>query len=214
MNRNIIGLSIVIIGMLLLAGIVYFIFIYRFDNPAADQGSGQAQGQLPALDPSQQQASSQNKPAVTLSDAKTARIKLNSAKTKENISEDEIRRLALSFTERFGSYSNQSGYNNIEDLKVFMTSKMRDWSDDFIRQANASQSDAASYYGINTKAITASVNSFNKSAGEAEVMVKAQRWETSGTAKNKAYYQNILVSFRVEDNTWKVNGVYWKERID
>src|SRR3989338_3421724 len=61
--------------------------------------------------------------------------------------------ISRSFAERFGSFSNQSNFENVEGLKPFMTPAMRKWADTFVRDAAAKADPGAPYYGITTRTL-------------------------------------------------------------
>ena len=121
--------------------------------------------------------------------------------------------MAASFVERFGSYSNQSNYNNINDLKIFMTKNMSNWADKFIKEQREKSQVNDIYYGITTKAVSEKVQEFDEDVGQAEILVSTRRREALGTTNNvsKTYNQNILVTFVKERGSWKVDSAYWQD---
>lgn len=127
-----------------------------------------------------------------------------------DVDELELKQMAAAFAERFGSFSNQSNYGNISDLKIFMTDKMRNWSDEFVAAEKAKKSDISIYFGVTTKALAEEMKKFDKENGEAEALVKTQRREASGFTSNiSSYYQDIAISFKKEKGVWKVDSAKW-----
>jgi hypothetical protein len=125
--------------------------------------------------------------------------------------EDNLKKIALNFAERFGSFSNQNQFQNIEDLKILMSNKMIAWADKYVRDALAKNTDTSVYYGITTKAINASAVKINEKAGQAEILVYTQRWEAKEVSTNiRVFYQNISIKFVFENGNWKVDGAYWQ----
>jgi hypothetical protein len=119
--------------------------------------------------------------------------------------------MAAAFAERFGSFSNQSDYGNFRDLQIFETAAMQAWAQNYISQAKAKKADTTVYYGIVTKSIVTEVKQFDSSAGQAEILVKTQRRETTGTsAASPAYYQDIIVKYLLEGGAWKVDSADWQ----
>ena len=115
---------------------------------------------------------------------------------------------ASAFAERFGSYSNQSNYENLLDLKYFMTAKMKMSVDDKVAQKDYSKSNDL-YYGITTRAMKSEVESMGSVTSI--VKVKTQRQEFVGADMNsKVSYRDILITFRKEGNVWKVDSAYWQ----
>lgn len=125
--------------------------------------------------------------------------------------EDDFRQIARSFVERFGSYSNQSDYGNIDDLKIFMTAKMKLWADEYVSDLKAEDSDQDEFYGITTKAlIEPEVLSFDLSADKVELMVPTQREENAGSQDKRIFSQNIKVTFVKEGGEWLIDSAFWQ----
>jgi len=119
---------------------------------------------------------------------------------------------ASAFAERFGSYSNQSGYKNLDELDVFMTASMKKYALDTLKtQLEKQNSNLDVYYAIEAKAISTQVNNLNENTGTAEVLVKTQRQEFKNDITNpRIFYQDILLKIVKENNQWKVNGAFWQ----
>ncbi len=202
MKRKIIGILIIILGLIAIIGIVYFIFFY---NPESITTENQTQ----------------TVPVNTLTDQKETQKKTETKKStelvvpkeKQETGVDELKRLASAFSERFGSYSNQSNYGNILDLKLFMTSKMKIWADDYVSQAIAKEKNNFIYYGITTKAVAQEVNQYDPDDGQAEILVKTSRREAIGSTANVASFnQNVLIELVKEKGSWKVDSAYWQDK--
>ena len=203
MNKRLLGILIIAIGLIVLVGIVYFIFIYKFSQP-------EEQTQPTTSNQSSEQQTSQNteQPAAT-----TSRINIISPVKKTAVGESDLKRMAAAFSERFGSYSNQSDYGNVRDLKIFMSSRMQAWADNYISQAIAKKAETNIYYGITTKAIAGETRNYDSDLGQAEILVKTQRREATGTTANaSSFYQEIIVKFIHENGVWKVDGAFWQNR--
>lgn len=127
------------------------------------------------------------------------------------VDKDDLKRMAASFAERFGSYSNQSNYSNIVDLRIFMSKKMVAWAENFIREQRQ-KSETNLYYGITTKAINEEVLDFDEDAGSASVLVQTRRREANGTINNVSNFfnQNITINFTKENGMWKVDSAIWQ----
>lgn len=123
----------------------------------------------------------------------------------------DLTRMSMSFVERFGSYSNQSNYNNIEDLMMYMSQDMSDWAEDHIRENRRKKQNVSIYSGVSTRALSAQAIDFDSTGGTAEIKISTQRRESTGSTSNaKIYYQDIKVYFVQEDSVWKVDGAYWQ----
>lgn len=140
----------------------------------------------------------------------TEQIKAEVKKAKE-FSKDDLLRLASSFAERYGSYSNQSNFANISDLKLFMTKRMQVWANDYVAGQQALDSDTSIYYGITTKSVAEEIRDYDDDEGAASILVKTRRREASGTTSNtsQVFDQNILINFVKEQGSWKVDSANW-----
>jgi len=128
----------------------------------------------------------------------------------EDQAQSELSRIATSFAERYGSYSNQSNFENVTSLQVYMTDSMKKWSNQFVKSNQQNALASAIYYGITTKAISTKLDSFTDQ--EADFTITTQRKEATGTTDNaKIYYQDISIKFAKEQNLWKVEEAKWLE---
>ncbi len=88
---------------------------------------------------------------------------------------------------------------------------MQRWSDSFIKQAREKDDSNSIYYGITTKAIFQEVIKFDDNVGLAQILVKTQRREATGTMTNTtSFYQDISISFLKESGMWKVDSANWQ----
>lgn len=119
--------------------------------------------------------------------------------------------VAEAFAERFGSYSNQSDYANLDDLQIFMTDNINNWVIKYKEQLRKENPDFNSYYAMETKAISKQINSMDEKAGKAEITVKTQRQEFKNSINDpRVFYQDILIKLVKVGNEWKVDGAYWQ----
>lgn len=204
MNRKLIGILIILFGAAIIVGIVYIIFFYDFKTKELEQPLAEIEVQKPASQEPQL-------PADTVAD----RSESNALKDfgEQAYGREFLKRMAVSFAERFGSYSNHSNYNNVVDLKIFMTRGMQVWADNFVDKARSGKENIDIYYGITTKAISSDIKTFDDEVGQAEILVKTQRRESTGSMGNATtFYQNILIKFIKEGGAWKVNSVKWEPK--
>jgi len=128
--------------------------------------------------------------------------------SKEDINKSNVLVLASSFSERFGSFSNQSDFQNIRDLFPFMTASMKNWAENYIEVQKAGGSYDV-YSGVTTKSISRKILSINDDS--AEILVSTQRREFTGTMANEnVIYQDIELKLVKEGEEWKIDGVWWK----
>jgi hypothetical protein len=202
MNKKYIGILIIVIGLIALVGVIYFMFFYDF-SPESITEEVEEQTQ-------EQPAETQEQPAET--QPKKAVISIKEQPQAEKVTEEDLKRIAASFAERFGSYSNQSNYGNIRDLKIFMSSKMLGWADGYIKKEMSKNADSSIYIGMTTKAASVKVKQFDDDLGKAEILVSTQRRMSTGTLSNMvSYQQDIEISFIKEREAWKVDSAEWED---
>jgi hypothetical protein len=124
----------------------------------------------------------------------------------------DLERLSASFAERYGSFSNQSNFSNITDLRIFMSADMKNWADNYIALERQKKTDATTYYGIVTKAIAQEIKDFDEDFGQAKVLVQTRRREALGTTNNvsNVFNQAIIIEFVKEQGAWKVDKATWQ----
>lgn len=134
------------------------------------------------------------------------------AEANRDWTEDDFRQIARPFVERLGSYSNQSDYGNIDDLKIFMTAEMKTWADTYMAKLKAESSEQDAFYGITTKALVEpEITKFDLENEEVELIVSTQREETSSDKKNNVFSQKIKINFTKENGEWLVDGAFWQK---
>lgn len=116
---------------------------------------------------------------------------------------------ASTFAEKFGSFSNQSNFENLGDLKVMMTSEMISWAENYIRQNQAKPGEA--HYGVTTKALLPKIVDFQEGKGEATIAITTQRQETiNNTLNPRIFYQDILLKLKKSGDKWLVAEAEWQ----
>ncbi|MDD2807434.1 MAG: hypothetical protein PHW95_02865 [Patescibacteria group bacterium] len=121
-----------------------------------------------------------------------------------------IKAVAMTFAERFGSYSNEINFSNLDDLQNIITVKMKTWVDNY-KVSEVAKISGSNYYGITTKALSVKINSMDDIAGRAEVVVQTQRGEAKGSSINpKIFYQAINLSMINDGSGWKIDSADWQ----
>lgn len=123
--------------------------------------------------------------------------------------EDEIVSLAKSFIDRYGTFSSQNEYDNINDLRTYMTESMNKDADKLIKEIEANNTNGSKgYYGITTRTLSSEMVELKDS--EAKLNLTAQRKESSEAKPElNVYYQNVEVIIKKESGVWKVDKVTW-----
>lgn len=124
---------------------------------------------------------------------------------------DAVGRLAMSFVERYGSYSNQSDYGNLENLYPFMTDAFADTTRAFVIAERRKGADTSIYFGVSTRAASFTVGGFDEQDGIASFTVITARQESVGVSSNvRRYTQNALVTMANVGGAWKISGLTWQ----
>ncbi|MBU0597964.1 hypothetical protein KKF61_03115 [Patescibacteria group bacterium] len=118
-------------------------------------------------------------------------------------------RLANIFVERFGSYSSEADFQNLIDLKKYMTRTMQSWTDDYIK---VEQAKFASQGFSSVVSQVVSTYLTNLEGIKASLQVTTQRQDTSAdvNASSDPYYQNIILEMVKEGTDWLVNVATWQ----
>ncbi len=125
--------------------------------------------------------------------------------------EEDFKKMAASFTERFGSYSSHGNYENILQSKDFMNKEMRSWADSYVVNLKNNAQSSEEYYGMISKVLTSpEIENFNPSSGQVEVLVSAQRFETKGASEETVFNQNIRIVYVKEGSDWLVSSASWQ----
>ena len=207
MNKKL-GLTlIVVLGMLSIFAIVYYVFFFRTtDIGPVPEVESEISEITEIVDETQP-------PIEQIQQPVELEPRLVTRETDLPVGQANLERMAKSFAERFGSFSNQSNFSNIVDLKMFMTKKMQIWADAYVEKNKKDNIAREVYYGITTKSLSTEVKSYSDEAGEALVLVQTRRREAMGTTNNasKLKNQDILITFIKEDQAWKVDSAYWQD---
>jgi len=223
MNTKATGFLIILSGLIIFLGLGYYLYtigIFDFLNKEEIGITAEGNRDIPSTLPKLTDANKKvdNSPSSKSKDTDVSKvIKKRSTtdvvKSKKKREEEELEHLAKSFAERFGSYSNQSNYTNLKDLRMFMSVDMKSWVDDFIAQSKiTSQRDI--YYGISTKAISSKVEYLDLEMGQASFQVETVRQEaTSSTENSSSFRQPVKVVLLRENKTWYIDKAVWGEKL-
>ncbi|MCR4312235.1 MAG: hypothetical protein NUV56_03045 [Candidatus Uhrbacteria bacterium] len=115
--------------------------------------------------------------------------------------------IARTFVERFGSFSSESDYANIEDISSLATDAFQVELNDIIEQARRNADGA--YYGISSIVITTKV--VNETDTTMTLQMTAQREEAIDDPSNvNIRYQDIIVDLVKEGDDWLIDGFTWQ----
>ena len=118
----------------------------------------------------------------------------------------QLQQLVSAFVERYGSYSNQTDFENLTDLMPFMSQSLKRWAENLIDSKRVNSNSQAPYYGVTTKVLKTEIIEFTDEL--VKIKVATQKSEMFGTDYNsKVSYEDLTVSLIKEDEVWKVNEI-------
>jgi len=120
-----------------------------------------------------------------------------------------LKQLAMSFVERYGSYSSDSGSKNLDDLLPFSSDKMIEKIRSSASSPISASTTAEIFQGFTTKALSFSLDELK--TDQATVTVNTQRLTYLGPGKEpNISYKNIQLLIVKISNQWKVDDAIWK----
>lgn len=195
-DRKIIAILIIILALVVMIGLVYFMFF----SPVGNETPSPVATTTPT-----ETLTSVNKP---VDETKVTQRRVVSQTV---VTAEELKKISAAFVERYGTYSNQSGYQNIKELDVFMSNRMQTWALQYIQQAERNHPNTDIYYGITTKAVVIDTLNFSDEATTASFRVQTQRVEAIGSTSNeRRFQQDATVGMVKEAGIWKVDKVTWE----
>lgn len=215
MNRKTIGILILLLGLLIISFLIYVMFFSGMAEPLVNKESSQQKStEQTVKQPVISNKIKVNLEAFSQNDVPKEDGNGENASISQSDPKKNLIRIASSFTERFGSYSNHSNFHNIKDLNVFMSREMNDWAQNYIFEKNKEGMVSDIYYGIVTKAISAEIIVFDEAAGKASVSVMTRRMESVGSMDNNSdvFEQKMIIDYIKEVDIWKINKATWQER--
>lgn len=113
--------------------------------------------------------------------------------------------LSKSFVTRYGSYSNEANFANLEDVLPLASASFAVQLQNMIDTGVAPEE----YYGVSTSIVTVKVD--EKGDTTSQVTVTTQREEAVGSPQNTSVkYQDIILTFVTEEESWKVDSATWQ----
>jgi hypothetical protein len=120
--------------------------------------------------------------------------------------EASVRTLAKTFAERFGSYSNEAAFANLEDVFPLMTEAYAARMQEAMESWSASQE----YYAVTTHVLSVEMET-DEETGTAQVILKTQREEARGEVQNVSIlYQDLALDLVYTGGTWLVDRATWQ----
>ena len=122
-----------------------------------------------------------------------------------------VRQLAITFAERYGSFSSEGNYVNITDLFPLMTERYQRALETFVRQQRAAPS--TGFQSTTSTILTTSVRlpaTDANAATQATAMVTAQRTTVTGSGPSTVTAQDLELTLLKTSDGWRVDGATWK----
>lgn len=116
-----------------------------------------------------------------------------------------ISRAATSFTERYGSYSSDSNFDNIEALDSVMTEDMKKQAQNVIKNGLGTKE----YYSIATQAASVNFVDYVDGSTGATLEVFTRRTEQKGLNDPVIFSQTARLQLNRVDNQWKIDSFKW-----
>lgn len=131
-------------------------------------------------------------------------LDLETERDTRNVSADVVS-LSKTFVTRYGSYSNEANFANLEDVLPLVSASFAARLQNTIDTGVAPED----YYGVSTGIVTVKVDEKNETTSQ--VTVTTQREEAVGSPQNTTVkYQDIVLTFVNEEGTWKVDSATWQ----
>ncbi len=111
------------------------------------------------------------------------------------------------FTERYGSYSNESNFANLTDVLPLMSETFAASTQNFVETATPPEE----YYDVTTRFVSMNIDGLDEESGVAKVAVVTQREEATGGPQNVAVkFQDLRLTLVQEAGVWKVDLAVWQ----
>jgi len=124
---------------------------------------------------------------------------------KVELEEIQAMNKARFFTEMMGSYSTETRFRNLFDLKPFMTSKMKVWADNFISNNKDFLNEKSN--SVTTRVLTNEIERFNT---QSALVIVSTRREEKGDGDYKVYNQEAEVGLIKSNNDWLLDSFEWQ----
>lgn len=207
MNRRLLIILVAIAGVLFVAVLITALVVRLQNPPAPDSTNGVSTNSFNTTNSAATTRNTASGDAVNTADD-SSDSGATQAKPVTTTDQAKINSLAISFTERYGSFSSDTGTENIEALQSFMTDNMRKQADRVA--GNNADNQTNEFYGISTQAANVNITDFAEGATGATVEVSTRRTETKGSADPVLFTQTARLQLKKIGNAWRVDKFQWK----
>lgn len=114
------------------------------------------------------------------------------------------------FVERWGTYSNQSDFQNVRDLRPIMTEDFFNEVYKNYKPKSEAELSRQDYEGYETKVVSIDLESQNDT--EATVLVTTSRRHLVGSDSVETYPQKIRITLVKQAGVWRVATAIWQDK--
>ncbi|MBI4407393.1 MAG: hypothetical protein HY565_02730 [Candidatus Kerfeldbacteria bacterium] len=196
MNRKLI-IAIIGAAVLLLVGLVIIWFIVS-RVPADDTNTA-------STNTNQVRTNTDTTTTTTTTDSTTTDTTQDTTVVVQQDDQQAITSSSRSFTERFGSYSSDTNFENIERSRYLMTDTMSQQADKLISQGQ----DNSTFFSIESDVTGVTFTDYTDGATGATVEVAVRQKKTVG--QQAAVYSNQIARLTLKKvgGSWKVDSFRW-----
>lgn len=145
-------------------------------------------------------------PAASTADATEPTIAAPEQQPPEDSKDAQLKRFALDFAARFGTYSSDAQAENLKQLMPLMSGELQTWAEKIL--ASPASARAEKFTSVTSAALSAQI--ISQTSAHAVVEVSTQRSYVEGSEQRLAY--EIATLSLAKSGTWKVESVGWKPR--
>ncbi len=190
MSRTTKIVILVVLGVLIILGIVIYFVMQQEEKPV--------------------QKVDETAPVANLEVPEVKDELIKPTESQNEIVAKDVRPVAIAFAERFGTYTNDSNFTSIRDLKEIMTPSMVSWTETvYLPKLESEHPVGGFFYRITAKAPVVQV--LESTPTTARVKLTTQREEQKGSEAPRTFLQEIILDFVNKDNTWLVDAAYWQQ---
>jgi len=196
----------IILAVVVILGGIAFAFFYWFEGNLNinEKNSNQLNSNTTVV-------LNQNQNTNTTTQANTNSTNTNTVNENEE-EKQEIKGLARTFAERFGSYSNKNNFEHLINLKPWMTETYWTYTNNYINQQKEALSGEDEYKAVTSKVISNSIKNYSDKT--AKVSLLTQRIESDLNGNTTNYYQKLELEFKKVNENWSVNSATWGNKSD
>jgi len=139
----------------------------------------------------------------TVNDVDVSKVEIKKL-TSEETEKNGVRQLARIFTERYGSYSTDSNFQNVKDLESLSTNDL--WQ--VLKAKIGTTQNGSEYLGMSTKVVSMKLTKWGASSAQVDLDTLRKEEKSGGAITSKN--QSITVYLVKTSGKWLVDDVKWE----